>query len=62
VRLAVAIIKESPLQTTYKILSIILLSKLKPIVHEIIGNHQCGSIRNQIICKAFDMVRERYFK
>jgi sorting nexin-29 len=37
----------SHLQTTYKILSKILLSKLTPYSEEIIGDHQCGFRRNK---------------
>jgi hypothetical protein len=32
----------SLLRTSYKILSSILLSRLSPYIHEIIGDHQCG--------------------
>jgi hypothetical protein len=43
------------LSTSYKILSIILLSRLRPYIDEIIGDHQCGFRRNrsttdQIFC------------
>jgi len=37
----------SLLPTKYKILSIILLSRLTPYVEEIIGDHQCGFRRNR---------------
>ena len=37
----------SLLQTTYKILSNILHSKLSPYTEEIIGDHQCGFRRNR---------------
>jgi len=37
----------SLLPTTYKILSIILLSRLIPYAKEIIGDHQCGFLRNR---------------
>ena len=36
----------SLLPTTYKILSNILLSKLTPYAAEVIGDHQCGFLRN----------------
>jgi hypothetical protein len=36
----------SLLPATYKILSIILLSRLTPCAEEIIGDHQCGFHRN----------------
>jgi len=36
----------SLLQTTFKILSNILLSRLIPYAEEIIGHHQCGFRRN----------------
>jgi hypothetical protein len=38
----------SYLSTTYKILSIILLSRLAPNAEEIIGDHQCGFRRNKL--------------
>jgi len=43
------------LPTAYKILSIILLSRLTPYTEEIIGHHQCGfrcnrSTTDQIFC------------
>jgi hypothetical protein len=43
------------LSTSYKILSIILLSRLRPYIDKIIGDHQCGFQRNrpttdQIFC------------
>jgi len=34
------------MSTTYKILSIILLSRLTPYVEENIWDHQCGFLRN----------------
>ena len=37
----------SLLPTTYKILSNILLSRLTPYAEEIIGDHQCGFLRNR---------------
>jgi hypothetical protein len=37
----------SLLSTTYKILSNILLLRLTPYAEEIIGEHQCGFIRNR---------------
>jgi hypothetical protein len=37
----------SLLSTSYKILSNNLLSKLSPYVDEIIGDHQCGFLRNR---------------
>ena len=37
----------SLLPTTYKILSIILLSSLIPYAEEVIGDHQCGFWRNR---------------
>jgi len=37
----------SLLPNTYKILSIILLSRLIPYAKEIIGDHQCGFRRNR---------------
>jgi len=37
----------SPLPTTYKILSNILLSRLIPYAKEIIGDHQCGYRLNE---------------
>jgi sorting nexin-29 len=37
----------SPLSTSYKILSNILLSRLRPYIDEIIGEHQCGFRRNR---------------
>jgi len=37
----------SPLPTTYKILSNILLSRLIPYAKEIIGDHHCGFRRNR---------------
>jgi hypothetical protein len=37
----------SLLPTPYKILSNILLSRLTPAAEEIIGDHQCGLIRNR---------------
>jgi hypothetical protein len=45
----------SLLSTSYKILSNILLSRLRPYIDEIIGDHQCGFRRNrsttdQIFC------------
>jgi hypothetical protein len=45
----------SLVSTSYRILSNILLSRLSPYVHEIIGDHQCGFRRNrsttgQIFC------------
>jgi hypothetical protein len=45
----------SLLSTSYKILSNILLSRLRSYIDEIIGNHQCGFRRNrsttdQIFC------------
>jgi hypothetical protein len=45
----------SLLSTAYKILSNTLLSGLSPYIDEIIGNHQCGFLRNrpttdQIFC------------
>jgi hypothetical protein len=45
----------SLLSTSYKILSIILLSRLSPYIDEIIGDHQCGfrcnrSTADQIYC------------
>jgi predicted KAP-like P-loop ATPase len=43
------------LSTSYKILSNILLSRLRPYIDEIIGDHQCGfqcnrSTTDQIFC------------
>ena len=37
----------SLLQTTYKVLSNILLSRLVPYANEVIGDHQCGFRRNR---------------
>jgi len=37
----------SVLPTTYKIISSILLSRLTPYAEEIIGDHQCGFLRNR---------------
>ena len=37
----------SPLPTTYKVLSNILLSRLIPYAEEVIGDHQCGFRRNR---------------
>jgi hypothetical protein len=37
----------SLLQTSYKMLSNILLSRLSPYIYEIIGDHQCGFRHNR---------------
>jgi hypothetical protein len=37
----------SLLSTAYKILSNILLARLTPYVSEVIGDHQCGFLRNR---------------
>jgi hypothetical protein len=55
----------SVLQTTYKILSNILLSRLSLYVEENIGHHQCGSQYNSsaadlILC-IFQILEEKCF-
>jgi hypothetical protein len=46
------------LSTSYKIVSIILLSRLSTYVNEIIGDHQCGfDVTNQLFIRFFAFVR-----
>ena len=44
--------------TTYKILSNILLSRLRPFAEEIIGDHQCGFRRNRSATDYIFCIRE----
>jgi len=46
------------LPTTYKILSIILLSRLIPYAKEIIEDHQCGFRRNRSIIDYIVCIRQ----
>jgi hypothetical protein len=48
----------SLLQTSYKILSNILLSRLGPYIDEIIGDHQCGFPRNRSTTDQISYIRQ----
>ena len=52
----------SLLPTTYKILSIILLSKVTPYAKEIIRDHQCGFRRNRSTTDRIFCIRQRLAK
>jgi hypothetical protein len=46
------------LSTAYNILSNILLARLTPFVNEIIGDHQCGFLRNRFTTDQIFYIRQ----
>jgi hypothetical protein len=48
----------SLLSTAYRILSNILLARLTPYVNEVIGDHQCGFLRNRCTMDQIFYIRQ----